>query len=99
MKQVTIDGAIRDVRCRVRSLDGFSAHADEPQLLDWIATFATGKRAGDRGFPKTVFVVHGDPEAEHALRVGPPMAAEPVLVRSPERLAADAAEELRERGN
>src|SRR6266576_651449 len=35
--------------------------------------------------------------AEHALRVGPPMAAEPVLVRSPEKLAADAAEELRER--
>src|SRR6266566_4548525 len=67
VKQVTIDGAMRDVRCRVRSLDGFSAHADEPQLLDWIATFATGKRAGDRGFPKTVFVVHGDPEAEHAL--------------------------------
>jgi metallo-beta-lactamase family protein len=67
VKQVTIDGAMRDVRCRVRSLDGFSAHADEPQLLDWIGTFATGKRAGDRGFPKTVFVVHGDPEAEHAL--------------------------------
>jgi metallo-beta-lactamase family protein len=67
VKQVLIDGAMRDVRCRVRSLDGFSAHADEPQLLDWISTFATGKRAGDRGFPKTVFVVHGDPEAEHAL--------------------------------
>ncbi|HEV8470189.1 MAG TPA: MBL fold metallo-hydrolase [Candidatus Limnocylindria bacterium] len=67
VKRVTIDGAVRDVRCRVRSLDGFSAHADEPQLLDWIANFAKGKRAGDAGFPKTVFVVHGDPEAEHAL--------------------------------
>jgi metallo-beta-lactamase family protein len=67
VKQVTIDGALRDVRCRIRSLDGFSAHADEPQLLDWIATFATGKRAGNPGFPRTVFVVHGDPEAEHAL--------------------------------
>ncbi|OLC21503.1 MAG: hypothetical protein AUH33_01675 [Chloroflexi bacterium 13_1_40CM_68_21] len=67
VKQVTIDGAIRDVRCRVRSLDGFSAHADEPQLLDWVGNFAKAKRTGDAGFPKTVFVVHGDPEAEHAL--------------------------------
>ena len=67
VKQVTIDGQLRDVRCRVRSLDGFSAHADEPQLLDWIGAFANGKRQGDAGFPKTVFVVHGDPAAEQAL--------------------------------
>jgi metallo-beta-lactamase family protein len=51
----------------VRSLDGFSAHADEPQLLDWVASFAEGKRPGDPGFPKTVFVVHGDPAAELAI--------------------------------
>lgn len=67
MTQVTIDGALRDVRCRVRSLDAFSAHADERQLLDWIDAFAKGERARDRGFPETVFVVHGDPAAEHAL--------------------------------
>jgi metallo-beta-lactamase family protein len=64
---VTIDGQLRDVRCRVRSLDGFSAHADEPQLLDWIGSFAKGKGLGDTGFPKTVFVVHGDPAAELAI--------------------------------
>ena len=67
VKQCTIDGQVRDVRCRVRSLDGFSAHADEPQLLDWIGSFAKGKRQGDPGFPKTVFVVHGDPAAELAI--------------------------------
>jgi metallo-beta-lactamase family protein len=67
VKQVTIDGQLRDVRCRVRSLDGFSAHADEPQLLDWIGSFAKGKRPGYRGFPKTVFIVHGDPAAELAI--------------------------------
>jgi metallo-beta-lactamase family protein len=67
VKQVTIDGAVRDVRCRVRSLDGFSAHADEPQLLDWVGAFAKGKRPGDAGFPKTVFIVHGDPPAENAI--------------------------------
>jgi metallo-beta-lactamase family protein len=67
VKQCTIDGQLRDVRCRVRSLDGFSAHADEPQLLDWLASFAKGKRFGDPGFPKRVFVVHGDPAAELAI--------------------------------
>ena len=67
VKQCTIDGQVREVRCRVRSLDGFSAHADEPQLLDWVGAFAKGKRPGDPGFPKTVFVVHGDPAAEQAI--------------------------------
>ena len=67
VKQVTIDGEVRDVRCRVRSLDGFSAHADEPQILDWVQSFAKGKRVGDAGFPKTVFIVHGDPAAEIAI--------------------------------
>jgi metallo-beta-lactamase family protein len=64
---VTMDGSVRQVRCRVRSIDGFSAHADEPQLLEWVGGFARGKRPGDPGFPKTVFVVHGDPGAQHAL--------------------------------
>jgi len=67
VRQVVIDGAERDVRCRVLSIDGFSAHADEPGLLEWIGGFAKGKRSGDPGFPRTVFVVHGDPAAEAAL--------------------------------
>jgi metallo-beta-lactamase family protein len=67
VKQVKIDGQVREVRCRVRSLDGFSAHADEPQLLEWVGAFANGKRGGDPGFPKAVFIVHGDPDAERAL--------------------------------
>jgi hypothetical protein len=33
----------------------------------WISSFAKGKRLGDPGFPKAVFVVHGDPAAEQAL--------------------------------
>jgi aerobic C4-dicarboxylate transport protein len=36
--------------------------------------------------------------AEKMLRAGPPAAAEPVLIHSPQALAATAAEELRERG-
>jgi len=60
-KTVHLDGAARDVRCQVRSVSGFSAHADEPELLDWLAGFAAGKRAGVPGFPRRVFLVHGDP--------------------------------------
>jgi predicted metal-dependent RNase len=38
---------VRQVRCRIRSISGFSAHADESELLDWIGRFAAGKRPGD----------------------------------------------------
>jgi metallo-beta-lactamase family protein len=65
--EAQIDGQTRQVRCRVRSISGFSAHADESELLDWIASFAKGRKAGDKGFPKRVFIVHGDPPAEAAL--------------------------------
>ncbi len=65
--EVQIDGQTRQVRCRVRSISGFSAHADESELLDWIGSFAKGRKAGDKGFPKRVFIVHGDPPAESAL--------------------------------
>jgi metallo-beta-lactamase family protein len=64
---VKIDGQIRQVRCQIRSISGFSAHADESELLDWLGNFARGKRPGDPGFPRTVFLVHGDPPAQEAL--------------------------------
>jgi len=66
-KTIKLDGQVRDVRCRVRSIGGFSAHADEPELLAWLRTFASGKKPGDRGFPRRVYLVHGDPEQQAAL--------------------------------
>ena len=66
-KEARIDGQNRPVRCRVVSISGFSAHADESELLDWIGNFAKGKKPGDRGFPKRVFIIHGDPPNEAAL--------------------------------
>jgi metallo-beta-lactamase family protein len=63
-KTVKLDGQVRNVRCRIRSISGFSAHADEGELLDWLRHFADGKSAGQPGFPRTVFLVHGDPEAQ-----------------------------------
>jgi metallo-beta-lactamase family protein len=64
---VKLDGQVREVHCKIRSISGFSAHADEPELLDWLRHFAEGKTAGSAGFPKTVFLVHGDPEAQIAI--------------------------------
>jgi Cft2 family RNA processing exonuclease len=66
-KTVKLDGQVRQVRCQVRSISGFSAHADESELLDWLRNFATGKKPGDAGYPRRVFLVHGDPEAQQAL--------------------------------
>jgi metallo-beta-lactamase family protein len=66
-KEVKIDGKLREVRCQVRSIDGFSAHADESELLAWLSNFARGKQPGDPGFPRRVFLVHGDPEAQIAI--------------------------------
>jgi Cft2 family RNA processing exonuclease len=66
-REVKIDGQLREVRCQIRSISGFSAHADESELLDWLSNFARGKRPGDPGYPRRVFLVHGDPEAQIAI--------------------------------
>jgi metallo-beta-lactamase family protein len=63
---VRIDGAVRKVRCRIRSISGFSAHADESELLEWVGAFVAGRQPGDPGVPRQVFVVHGDPDAQAA---------------------------------
>ena len=64
---IKLDGQVRRVRCQVRSISGFSAHADESELLAWVGNFSTGKAPGASGWPKTVFIVHGDPDAQAAL--------------------------------
>jgi len=40
------------VKCHVEKLEGFSAHADQAELMDWIENFQDS--------PKSVFVVHGE---------------------------------------
>jgi metallo-beta-lactamase family protein len=61
-KEVTLDGNPRAVRCQVRSISGFSAHADESELLDWLRHFVSAPKK-----PRTVFLIHGDPPATAAL--------------------------------
>ena len=65
--EARIDGQVYPVRCKVRSISGFSAHADEHELEAWVRNFtAAGGSAASDGRPKTVFVVHGDPDAANA---------------------------------
>ncbi len=67
VKTARIDGQEFTVRCAVRSISGFSAHADEPGLLAWLGNFIAGRKTGDPGVPRRVFIVHGDPEAQAAI--------------------------------
>jgi metallo-beta-lactamase family protein len=64
---VRIDGVIREVRCRTRTISGFSAHADESELLGWLGNFASAGAPRGVRRPRTVFLVHGDPDAQQAL--------------------------------
>jgi metallo-beta-lactamase family protein len=63
-RSARIDGEEVAVRCRVRSISGFSAHADQHELEAWLGHF--GKATAQNGRPKTVFIVHGDPDAAEA---------------------------------
>ncbi len=63
-KTARIDGQEIDVRCRVRVISGFSAHADQHELEAWLAHF--GRDGTNGSVPKRVFLVHGDPDAAEA---------------------------------
>ncbi len=57
-KRVRILGDEFSVRARVRQIDGFSAHADRSELLDWAGAFVRA--------PRHTFVVHGDEAVSEA---------------------------------
>jgi metallo-beta-lactamase family protein len=63
-KTARIDHQEWDVRCRVKTISGFSAHADEHELARWLGAF--GSERGGNGTPRRVFVVHGDPDSAEA---------------------------------
>jgi metallo-beta-lactamase family protein len=57
-KEVRIFGQKYPVKARVVQIQGFSAHADRDELLQWLS--------GLKRPPKKLFVVHGELEsAEH----------------------------------
>jgi metallo-beta-lactamase family protein len=60
-RETRIHGEYVPVRAAVHHLQGFSAHADRPELLQWLR--------GMRGEPPNrTFIVHGEPEAADGLR-------------------------------
>ena len=58
-KNVRVYGEEQEVHSRIEKIDGFSAHADEGELIDFIGAISPK--------PKKVFVVHGEPEAAVAM--------------------------------
>jgi metallo-beta-lactamase family protein len=58
-KSVRILGSEVSVRARIENIRGYSAHADQKQLIDWLANM--------RHTVKKLFVVQGDQEASDAL--------------------------------
>jgi metallo-beta-lactamase family protein len=58
-KRVRIFGEEYPVSARIEAIDGYSAHADESELLEFIGAIPH--------LPNRVFVVHGEPEAAQAM--------------------------------
>ena len=58
-KQIKMLGELVTVRAEVKVLDGFSAHADQGEILRWLGTF---KKA-----PKKTYIVHGESAGANGL--------------------------------
>ena len=58
-KEIKLLGEVVPVRAKIKVFDGFSAHADQGEILRWLGTF---KKA-----PQMTYIVHGEPPAAAAL--------------------------------
>ncbi len=59
--ELKIFGKYIPVAAKVIQLDSLSAHADQGEIIDWLADIAPS--------PEYIFLVHGEPTAQDALRV------------------------------
>jgi metallo-beta-lactamase family protein len=57
--EIKMLGQIVPVRARIKLLDGFSAHADQGEILRWLRTFHKA--------PRKTYIVHGEPAAASVL--------------------------------
>jgi len=60
VKRVKVMGEDIAVKANIQMLDGFSAHADLHQILDWLQPIKEPD-------PARVFIVHGEPSASESL--------------------------------
>lgn len=58
-KVVRIHGESVRVEAEIHSIEGFSAHADQGELMDWVKAFPVP--------PKRIYLVHGERKAQDAL--------------------------------
>lgn len=58
-REIKMLGEVVPVRAKIKVLDGFSAHADQGEILRWLRTFKKP--------PQMTYIVHGEPPAANAL--------------------------------
>ncbi|MBU0731602.1 MBL fold metallo-hydrolase [Patescibacteria group bacterium] len=58
-KVVRIYGQEIKVEAKTRAIGGYSAHGDQPKLLEWVEKY--------KKKPKGMFIVHGEPDQSYAL--------------------------------
>lgn len=58
-KEIKMFGQMIPVRARIRTIDGFSAHADQAEILRWLQGFQRP--------PQKTFIIHGEPKAANTL--------------------------------
>ncbi len=59
-KNVIIDGRPIQVQAKIRAIGAYSAHADQPKLLNWVGQISQLK-------PRQIFITHGEPLEAAAL--------------------------------
>ena len=58
-KEIKMFGEMVPVRAKIKTIDGFSAHADQIEILRWLSNF--------RNAPRRTFVIHGEIPASSTL--------------------------------
>ncbi len=58
-KSVKIFGEEISIECKIETIEGFSGHADQEGLLEWVSKF--------KEKPKKIFIVHGEGESQKVL--------------------------------
>lgn len=61
IKEIKIHGKYYSVRAKIENIQGFSAHADQIEIINWLKNLSNT--------PEKVFIVHGEPEAADVLRL------------------------------
>lgn len=60
-EEVKINGNYYKVKASIEGIQTMSSHADQGEILDWLSAI--------QNKPEKVFIVHGEAQAAHALRV------------------------------